>query len=1206
MLIMFLKDHFRGSGATGILLIILLFWQEAMGQNLVINGNFESGNQVGFSSGYTFIPNPTGTTLAGQYGIGNSPQPFNPASFFEMGDHTSGRGNMMIVDGTNYGGNTEPFFWRINNNGEICGLTIGETYTFSYWVKSIYRNTIFGATSADIGIKWNNVQGQSPLGIIIPATGSMIVLPPSGDWQQVTYHFVPTNSCVRIEMFDRNGNLAGNDFAIDDIELLPPLKPLQLSYALIPPSCPEANDGFIAAYGRGGKEPYTYSFNGRPFSSTLLLSGLGAVSRQYISLRDGNAPSTEVSVSDISLPAPANPLDAGPNGTVCAGQVYQLNATGGSSYTWTATPEDTSLTTPNIANPVVKPLVNTLYQVTSQVNMVRNLIFNWDFSEGSSGGNVGFGSDYFHRHANPDGFQGIYAIVSNAQTFYPDLPACTGTGGTGDQMFVADGSTAGNARVWWQEVPVQPNTNYTFTYYLQSVHSASPALIETRVNNQPITGNSVTSTQPAPNATCTWRQVNYSWNSGASTSALICLFNRNLTAVGNDFALDNISFSTNIVCTVSRQVMVTVTREETPTASVTLQPGCYNQGSISISAPLGTQYEYSLDSVNYQDSPTFSNVLPGSYNIRTRNKVSSCISNSLRLTVTPPPSLPATPTGVVSAQPTCAFPYGAIFVSAPIDPYFTYSIDGISFQADNHFSMLDPGLYHVRVRDYRTACISGLLPLVVNPVPVTLEAPQGTVTIQPTCTEPTGTIVITSPSGTGLEYSVNGNTWQTGRTFSGLSPNTYEVRVRNTAGNCSSNQTTLVVNAISDTPASPAASVTFQPDCAVPTGTILITYPTGNDWEYSLNGTSWQTGTTFSRLSPGTYNLRVRKISVGCNSNTLQLVVNPPPATPATPVATVTAQPDCFTSSGTITVTSPIMPLMDYSVDGINFQVGMTFAGLLPGNYVVRARNNITGCISTLTTPLVINSGPQSPPAPVVNTPVTHCQFATGIQPLTADGTNLKWYDVATGGTGSSIAPVPGVAIAGSTLWYVSQSYAAGCESPRSAITVNISESPVITIPLKAIEIQYGQSVSLPATITGQGVSISWSPATGLNNPFIDSPLARPENTTTYSVLASNSQACSASDTIRVVVLKDIIVPNVFSPNGDGINDQWLIKHLENYQDATLEIFDRYGKPVFRGKTKAMPWDGTVGGKQVPAGTYYYLIKLDSKKVLNGSVTVLR
>ena len=1046
MIIMFLKDHFRDSGATGILLIIFLFCQEALGQNLVINGNFESGNQVGFSSDYTFIPNPTGTTLAGQYGIGNNPQPFNTASFSDMGDHTSGRGNMMIVDGTNNGGNTEPFFWKINNNGEICGLTIGETYTFSYWVKSVYRNDIFGATSADIGIKWNNVQGQSPLGIIIPATGSMIVLPPSGDWQQVTYHFVPTNSCVRIEMFDRNGNLAGNDFAIDDIELLPPLKPLQLSYALIPSSCPDANDGFIAAYGRGGKEPYIYSFNGRPFSSTLLLTGLGAVSRQFISLRDGNAPPTEVSVSDISLPAQVNPLDAGPNGIVCAGRVYQLNASGGSSYSWTATPEDTSLTTPNIANPLVKPLVNTLYQVTSQVNMVRNLIFNGDFSEGSSGGNVGFGSDYFHRHANPDGFQGIYAIVSNAQTFYTDLPACTGTGGTGDQMFVADGSTAPNARVWWQEVPVQPNTSYTFTYYLQSVHSASPALIETNINNQPITGNAVTSTQTAPNATCAWQKVTYSWNSGANTSALICLFNRNLTAVGNDFALDNISFSTNMVCTFTRQVAVNVTTEEAPAASVT---------------------------------------------------------------------------------------------------------------------------------------------------------------IQPTCSNPTGTIVVTAPDNINISYSLDGINWQTNKTFTGVIPNTYNLRYRLLTTGCISSFTQLVVNAPPGAPSAPVANIKEQTGCTVSTGTIEVTSPIGNGLEYSIDGSIFQTGTTFSGLNPGTYRVVVKNQGSQCFSGGNSLIINPVPVIPAMPSASVTVQPSCSISTGTIVITSPTGPLLDYTVDGVNFRVGTVFTGLAPGNYAARVRHNTHGCISSAV-PLVILPSQQSPSAPGVATPVTHCQFTSGIQSLTANGTSLKWYRESNGGAGATIAPLPDVTVAGTTNWYVSQTNALGCESPRAVITVNVVPVPVITVPDKVIEIQSGQSVTLPASVSGQGVTIRWTPSAGLSDPLIEKPVAVPGQTTTYTILASTAQACSASDTIRVVVFNDIMVPNVFSPNGDGINDKWIISYLESYPDATLEVFDRYGKAVYRSKSAAMPWDGTTGGKQVPAGTYYYILKPGNNKVLNGSVTVLR
>ncbi|HMP87832.1 MAG TPA: hypothetical protein PKE63_11175, partial [Lacibacter sp.] len=131
-------------------LLSLFSVQIGFGQNLINNGNFEQGNGVGFSTNYTFIPVPTGNTNAGQYGVGTNPQPYNTASFINMGDHTTGTGLMMIVDGTNNSGNPEPFFWRVGAGGEICGLTVGQTYTFSYWVKSIYTTGIPGASPANI------------------------------------------------------------------------------------------------------------------------------------------------------------------------------------------------------------------------------------------------------------------------------------------------------------------------------------------------------------------------------------------------------------------------------------------------------------------------------------------------------------------------------------------------------------------------------------------------------------------------------------------------------------------------------------------------------------------------------------------------------------------------------------------------------------------------------------------------------------------------------------------------------------------------------------------------------------------------------------------------------------------------------------------------------------------------------------------------
>ena len=144
---------------------------------------------------------------------------------------------------------------------------------------------------------------------------------------------------------------------------------------------------------------------------------------------------------------------------------------------------------------------------------------------------------------------------------------------------------------------------------------------------------------------------------------------------------------------------------------------------------------------------------------------------------------------------------------------------------------------------------------------------------------------MTNPTGATLEYSINGTTYQSGTTFTSLAPGNYTVTVRNTSNGCVSNGLNLTVNTVPAPPTTPTASVTVQPTCTVPTGTIVVTNPTGATLEYSINGTTYQSGTTFSSLAPGNYTVTVRNTSNGCVSNGLNLTVNTVPAPPTTPTA---------------------------------------------------------------------------------------------------------------------------------------------------------------------------------------------------------------------------------------------------------------------------------------------------------------------------------
>ncbi|MGZ3833321.1 MAG: T9SS type B sorting domain-containing protein [Mucilaginibacter sp.] len=90
-------------------------------------------------------------------------------------------------------------------------------------------------------------------------------------------------------------------------------------------------------------------------------------------------------------------------------------------------------------------------------------------------------------------------------------------------------------------------------------------------------------------------------------------------------------------------------------------------------------------------------------------------------------------------------------------------------------------------------------------------------------------------------------------------------------------------------------------------------------------------------------------------------------------------------------------------------------------------------------------------------------------------------------------------------------------------------------------------------------------------------------------------------------LLQPIVIPNAFTPNGDGVNDIWNIQALVDYPQCTVRVYNRYGNLVYQSKGYSKPWDGTANGSEVPVGTYYYIINPENgSKQLSGSVTVLR
>ncbi|AKQ47601.1 hypothetical protein TH63_09675 [Rufibacter radiotolerans] len=219
-------------------------------------------------------------------------------------------------------------------------------------------------------------------------------------------------------------------------------------------------------------------------------------------------------------------------------------------------------------------------------------------------------------------------------------------------------------------------------------------------------------------------------------------------------------------------------------------------------------------------------------------------------------------------------------------------------------------------------------------------------------------------------------------------------------------------------------------------------------------------------------------------------------------------------------------------------------------------------------------------------------------------GVTYEWFTQQIGGTPVFSGPeVKTGPLSSDATFYVQAVSSNQCKSINRA-SVKVTVVPIVANAGRDTTIIQGQAVPLRAT---GGTTYVWTPTTGLSNPNIANPIATPTVTTTYTVTVSSTAGCEATDEITITVLPRIKIVNTFSPNRDGINEVWEIENIENFPEATVEIFNRYGAQVYKSTGNYVPWDGTHNGSPLPLATYYYIIRLNKDdKPFTGSVTIIR
>jgi len=182
-----------------------------------------------------------------------------------------------------------------------------------------------------------------------------------------------------------------------------------------------------------------------------------------------------------------------------------------------------------------------------------------------------------------------------------------------------------------------------------------------------------------------------------------------------------------------------------------------------------------------------------------------------------------------------------------------------------------------------------------------------------------------------------------------------------------------------------------------------------------------------------------------------------------------------------------------------------------------------------------------------------------------------------------------------------------GCVSDTAVKSITIHPYPRISAGPDMYVLDDGQKTIL-ATATGNSLTYSWSPATYLNFTNILQPMVvKPQDDIVYTLSVTGRGNCTSTDDIAITVLKMPKPPNTFTPNGDGINDLWNIKYLDQYPGCIIEVYSPQGQLLFRSEGYAKPWDGTYKGNTMPTGTYYYVIDPKSgRKKIAGYVTIFK
>jgi gliding motility-associated-like protein len=582
-------------------------------------------------------------------------------------------------------------------------------------------------------------------------------------------------------------------------------------------------------------------------------------------------------------------------------------------------------------------------------------------------------------------------------------------------------------------------------------------------------------------------------------------------------------------------------------------------------------------------SKTLTGLGPGTYTVTVTDNIGCQASNSI--TITAPPPLSVTGNAI---DATCnGINNGSISVNVSGGtPPYNYSWNNGS--TSNSISGLSPGTYIVTISDSLNCTISDTF---------TVNTPQAI-----NISFNGYNISCFGGNDGSIQAIVNGGTppynysWSNGQTtdsISNLTAGTYILTVTDN-NNCSS------VDSITLTePTQLSASITVSNLlCYNDNSGSAIVNISGGTGPYNI---MWNTGSTsvnLNGLSAGLYYVNITDNN-GCTTSDTITLTQPTILNDTFSVSNVLCNGD---ASGYIQL-YPIGGTPPYTFSWNNGSTSQNLSGLVAGSYIVTITDN-NGCTKSDTI-TIIEPAPISTSYSTSPTCKDSCfgqiqlSYTGGVSPYqviweTGD-TNVNFIDsLCEGNYNFLLTDANGCS--------VFDSVSIGLLSQINAYFVFSPDSEFAPVQVSFTDSSTGTIIGWLWDFGNNTTSTSQNPNVTYNE----------DGTYTVTLIVKDSLGCADSYTVELTVLPPttIIIPNVFTPNNDGVNDIFTIKSSFIKKVNGL-IYNRWGQLLYEWHNANGYWDGrTSAGKEVPEGTYYYIIKYTTLKnedfEVKGSITLIR